>query len=282
MRSSLAAILFLIVASLGGAGAVAADEPEKEEGPFSRGFGYLGVFQVTDSNTEVRLFSNDLPLGARLNVQKDLGIANSFSVPRASLGWRFGKRHILTASYYDLSRDGVKRLDRTIELPGDIELDVGIEVATSFTFRVTKLAYTYLFHLDEKVSLGVGAGLFVSTLGAGFTVTGNVGPIQQTTEVFNESVTAPLPVFGFRITYKITRKWGVLNVWDWFFLSYGNQFQGVLGDIQLYAAHRTFKHVGFAGGINIQTTNIEFEDGDLLWQMDARLVGVLGVVTFYF
>ena len=36
------------------------------------------------------------------------------------------------------------------------------------------------------------------------------------------------------------------------------------------------------GGINIQTFDVEFDDDDLLWQLNSRLVGILGAVTFYF
>jgi hypothetical protein len=281
LRRLLVVNLFVVVASFGGAQAVAGDEP-KDAGPFARGFGYVGAFYVTQSSTEIRLFSTDLPLGARLNVEKDLGVRDSFTVPRMTLGWRFGKRHVLTGGYYDLSRDGVKRLDRTIELPGDIEFPVGVKVATTFTIRVSKLQYTYLFHRDEKVTLGIGAGLFVARLGAGLSITGNVGPQQQTPPAFHESITAPLPVFGFRLTYRITKKWGVFASSDWFLLNYNDQDKGILSDTQIYAAHRTFKHVGFAGGLNIQTFGVELEDDDLLWQLDAGLVGLLGAVTFYF
>ena len=47
-----------------------------------------------------------------------MGLRDSFTVPRVTLGWRFGNRHILTGSYYDLSREAVRRTERTIELPG--------------------------------------------------------------------------------------------------------------------------------------------------------------------
>jgi hypothetical protein len=95
-------------------------------------------------------------------------------------------------------------------------------------------------------------------------------------------VTAPLPVFGFRLTYKITKKLGILASSDWFALSYSDKYRGILSDTQIYAAHRTFKHVGFAGGLNIQAFNFEFDDDELLWQLDSGLVGFLGAVTFYF
>ncbi len=106
-RLILAASLVAIMA-FGGVRAFAADEP-KETGPFARGFGYLGAFFVTQSRTELGLFSNDLPLGTRLNLEEDLGLRDSFAVPRMTVGWRFGQRHILSGSYYDLSRDAVRR-----------------------------------------------------------------------------------------------------------------------------------------------------------------------------
>jgi hypothetical protein len=84
------------------------------------------------------------------------------------------------------------------------------------------------------------------------------------------------------LTYRLSPKWGVFASTDWFMLNYNDRYKGILNDTQLYAAHRTFKHVGFAGGLNIQTFNVEFEDDDLLWQLDARLVGFLAAVTFYF
>lgn len=281
MHRRVAVSLLVGIASLGVAPVVAADEP-REEGPFARGFGYVGAFWVTRTSNEFRLFSTDLPLGARLNVERDLGLRDSFTAPRMELGWRFGKRHILTGGYYDLSRDGTKRLERTIELPGDIEFLVGVEVATVFTVQTAKLQYTYLFHRDEKVTLGIGAGLFVARLGADLSITGHVVPARQTATAFDESVTAPLPVLGFRLAYKITPKWGVIGTTDWFLLSYNDKYEGILSDTQLYAAHRTFKHVGFAGGINIQTLNVELENDDLLWQFDGGYLGILGAVTFYF
>ena len=273
--------LLVVIASFGGPQTAAGDKSD-DTGPFARGFGYVGAFWVTRTSTEARLFSTDLPLGARLNVEDDLGVRDSFAVPRMSLGWRFGKRHVLTGGYYDLSRDGVKRLETTIELPGDITFDAGIEVRSDFTLKVSKLQYTYLFHRDEKVTLGIGAGAFVARLGTGIAGTVIVGQMQETVQVFRESVTAPLPVLGFSLTYRLTPKWGVLATSDWFLLSYNSRYEGILSDTQLYFAHRTFNHVGFAGGINLQTLNVEFDDGDLLWQLDSGLMGVLGAVTFYF
>ena len=87
---------------------------------------------------------------------------------------------------------------------------------------------------------------------------------------------------GFRLSYRITPRWGVLATSDWFLLNYNDEYKGLLTDTQLFAAHRTWKHVGFAAGINIQTFNVEILDDDLLWQLDSGGAGLLAVVTFYF
>ena len=279
-RRVLVVVALVAIAAFGNAHTSAADEPD-DSGPFARGFGYLGAFFVTQTRTELNLFSNDLPLGARLNLEEDMGLRDSFAVPRVTLGWRFGERHILSGNYYDLSREVVRRTERTIELPGGIEYPVNTELRGKFTTRVTKLQYTYLFHRDEKVSLGIGGGFYVGRLGLDLSVTDSLAPTPGL-EDFDETITAPLPVFGFRLTYKITRKLGFLASTDWFLLNYNDKYKGVLSDTQLYAAHRTFKHVGFAGGLNIQTFNVEFEDDALLWQLDSGMVGFLGAVTFYF
>jgi hypothetical protein len=272
--------LFVAVTAFGGGRAIAADDA-KDPGPFARGFGYVGAFHVTRSSTDIKIFSQNLPLGARLDIENDLGVRESFTVPRMTLGWRFGRRHVLSGGYYDLSRDGVKRLERTIVLPGDVEFPIEIEVATTLRIGLSKLQYTYLFHRDKKVTLGIGAGLFVASLGADLSATAEVGPEPQSAPAFDASVTAPLPLLGFRLTYKITERWGVIASSDWFLLSYDDRFKGILTDTQVYAAHRTFKHVGFAGGLNLQTFIVELEDDDFLWQVDGGFVGFLGAVTFY-
>jgi hypothetical protein len=271
--------LLVVAASTGLGQAAAADEDDAL--PLSRGFGYLGAFWVTRVETKLSLFSTDLPVGVRVDLNKDLGLRNSFTIPRATLGWRFGKRHLVAGGFYNLSRDGGRTLDEEIELPGGIVIPIGAEIGTSFQTEIGKVQYTYLFHRDRKVTLGVGAGLFIARLGLGVVARGNVGGGEEFAD-FDESVTAPLPVLGFRLTYQVNPKWIVLLSSDVFLLNYNDEYKGLLTDTQLYASHRTFKHVGFAAGLNLQTFNVQIDDDELFWELDEGLVGFLAAVTFYF
>ena len=100
-------------------------------------------------------------------------------------------------------------------------------------------------------------------------------------EGFDESLTAPLPVFGLRLAYRVTPRASVTATADWFFLRYDDS-SGVLEDFLVMFSHRTWKHVGFAGGLNLWTQKIEFVDDDLLLEVDQGFVGYLAAVTFHF
>ena len=250
--------------------------PGQEEHAPARGFGYLGGFFVTNVDTTVGVFSNDVPLGARVSLTQDLGFGDSETVPRATLGWRFGERHLLLGGWYNLERGNRKTLDTAIPLPPGEEFPIGATVNSTFDVDLYKLQYTWLFHRDSKVSLGLGAGLFIA--GITFEIEGE-GTFNA--QRFDTSVTAPLPVAGMRLSYHVTPRANVTATADWFFVKYGDS-KGVLGDFLVIFDHRTFKHVGFAGGLNLWTQNVDFVDDDILLEVDQGFVGYLAAVTFYF
>ncbi len=255
--------------------ATAAGQTDPEARAEKRGRAYVGAFFVTNLDTSLNIFSQDLPLGGRVDISRQLGFKSSLTVPRGNVAWRFGKRHVLGFGWYDLKREGTRTLSAEIELP-DQTIPIDASVTSFFRTAVYRLSYTWLFHNDPKVKLGFGAGLFVSRLEAG--IRAEAVFVEEAAE---QSVTAPLPVVGGRLIYNVTPKLGVLLNTDWFFLNY-NEYQGVLLDTILFADHRTFKHVGFGGGINLQTINVEVDAEDILVQLDASYVGFLAVVSFHF
>lgn len=97
---------------------------------------------------------------------------------RFELGYRFGERHRLSASYYDLAPGGAFLLDEDYALPGipplpglpelpevpDVpagsRLDYGID------FRLATLMYEYALLQDERWTVGVQGGLHWAKLSA--------------------------------------------------------------------------------------------------------------------
>lgn len=221
-----------------------------------RGFAYVGAFFVTDIDSNLAVFGQDLPLGARVDISRELGLRSSLNVPRLAVGWRFGRTrsHALSFGWYDLSREGRRNIGFEIELPDDTIIPVGIQVDSFINSEIYRVSYTWFFHDDGKVALGFGGGFFVGNLGAGIRVEGLT--LERGGE---ESLTAPLPVIGARIRYQITPKLGLLANSDWFLVDY-EQYRGVLLDLQLFVNHQTFKHVGFGAGMNLQGLDLEVDD----------------------
>ena len=93
--------------------------------------------------------------------------------------------------------------------------------------------------------------------------------------------TAPLPVVGGRLTYRVTPRLSVMATADFFFVSY-DKYKGLLADVVIFASHRTFKHVGFGAGLDLQSLGVDIDDDDFLWEIQNRFVGYLVVVTFHF
>jgi hypothetical protein len=252
------------------------DKKQRDPPTSHRGYAYIGAFFVTNIDSSLGVFVQDVPLGIRIDLSKQLKLRDSVTVPRLAVGWRFGRSHLLSFNAYDLSREGTKTIEREIEIPPDPPIPVGARVESFITSKIYRVSYTWLFHNDEKVSLGLGGGFFVADLNAG--IRWESVTLQKAEE---ESLTAPLPVIGARLRYQITPKLGLLTTSDWMFVDYQG-YRGTIVDVQLFLNHKTFKHVGFGAGLNVQSFNLEVDDEQLFWQIDNELLGFMALLTFEF
>lgn len=239
-----------------------------------RGFAYLGAFFVTNVQTHLSVFDQDLPLGTRIDLSEQLGFRDRLTVPRFALAYRLGERHVVSFGGYSLRREGTKALIDPDRFP--ILLPEGAQLKSYIETTIYRFAYTWLFHRDEKVSLGIGGGFFVGDLGAGIEIAGGGEEIAD-----DGTLTAPLPTIGGRLGYVVTPKLQVILVGDVFFINY-QQYEGVLTDLQLFAEHRTFRNVGFGAGFNYQGLSAEIDGDELFWELDTHFLGVFAGVTFHF
>jgi len=212
----------------------------------------------------------------RVDIAEQFGFREALTVPRLTIGRRFGKRHVLALGWYDLERSGEKVLFEEIDLPGKI-IPEGTAVEAFFGTEIFRLTYNWLFHKDEKVSLGIGGGFFVGNLSAGL----RLSPPLPSQDYVDDSFTAPLPVLSGSLVYRLTPKLDLLTHVDWLMVDY-EEYRGGLLDLQLFANHRTFKHVGFGGGINVQAISLDIDDEELYWQIDTDFIGLLAVESFSF
>ena len=242
---------------------------------YRRGSVRLGAFWVDGLSTQVYYGPEDRRAGLRTDLETDLGLGNSLTAFRASLVYRINKRHGFNAGYYELSLDGVKTLADSIEL-GDGRFDVGADVASDYRERIVKLAYNFIFHDDGKVMLSFAPGIhFMNT---DFSIETR-NPLVQETEA--SSTSAPLPMLGGRIVYRVTPKLSMVASADVFFLTQSSR-EGSLSDAYVVFEHQTFERVGFGAGLNRFSLNLDLVKDGNRWDWESVYTGAYLFMTANF
>lgn len=227
----------------------------------------LGVFVTqTDSQTKLNGSTDE---GSDVDMESDLGLKNSDSVFRVDGYYRFTEKHRVDFSYFDLSRDASKRIQKDIEWQDEI-YPVDTTVKASVDMTIYKIAYTYSFLQRDKGYIGASIGLYVADLGVGLSADSlKLGA--------NSGVTAPLPVLGLRGEYYLSDKWIVRASGEIFAFEYGD-FSGSLNDIYLGVDYQLFKNTAVGVGYNRVDFNLDVSkprfDGSLDWQYSGGLVFV--------
>jgi hypothetical protein len=240
----------------------------------------VGAFAIGGIKAQVYFGPTDIPIRAVIDVREDLGLRDSLVAFRSSFAYRFSKRHAMSIGYYRLKLDGIVQLARTIEI-GNSEFDVGIEVLSHFDQQITKFAYNYIFHDEGRVMLSVAPGIHFSnarlSVQALSTIPGGTGLDENE----NRSVTAPLPMIGGRLVYRLSPKWRIIALSDIFFLDRGSQ-EGQLTDTHVLVEYKANDHFSFGGGLNRYALDLQLVDDGTIWNMSNVYTGVQLYVGYNF
>jgi hypothetical protein len=264
-------LAILLIAGLG----TAIAEDDTPERSYRQGQIRAGAFFISNIDTKFMVTPAEVPIGVRIAGNQDLGLDDSKTVPRLMLSYRFSRRHRLDFGWYGLDRVATKILEREITFK-DKTFQIGTEVEAFVKTDLYKFSYTWLFHEDNKVLLGLSAGLHTATFDMGIATTDDVIALNE-----RESLTAPLPVLGVRLAYRISPKLAVIAVGDWFFLNF-DEYEGGMGDFFTIVEHRTTKHVGIGGGLNVFQLNVEFAGSDINADLRHVYAGAVAYLSFYF
>ena len=206
---------------------VAAEEGEKAK-PWERFNLNLGGF-VTTFNSDIRIGSQSSGFGIDVNGEDALGLDSSLTVFRADAVYRFtdNRRHRFDLTYIDLRRSATRTLQSDIQIK-DQTFSAGTTVDSLFDIKIIRGAYSYSLFQDERIDLGLSAGLYVMPIKIRVS-SSHSGTAEE------ESITAPLPVLGLRFDFAITPKFFLKQNIDFFYLQYQN-FQGSLLDAKIATA----------------------------------------------
>ena len=231
-----------------------------------------GGFLVRNYDTTIRLDAKGAPVGTSIDFGDTLGGESSASVARVDAYYRFNPRHRLDLSYYRISRKGSRDLDVTIQW-GDEVFAINDVIKSELDTGVLKLGYTYSFYHNDDVELGVSAGLHTSIMRA--SLSDSSGESQA------ESITAPLPVFGFLMEYHINPRWTAHLSTQYFAIDVW-KVRGLLSDTLLATEYRFTQHLGAGLGFNHYGTAVELEGDNAVLTERSSFRGFLAYVSAYF
>ncbi|MDH5221116.1 MAG: hypothetical protein OEW94_07780 [Betaproteobacteria bacterium] len=249
--------------------ALAADAPEDDRYSLS-----LGAYFVSRTNGTIRLdrtVGGIVTIGTSIDWERDLGGETSMTVPRLDGYFRFAPKHRMDFSWYKIDRGGLIVSQRGLDF-GDVTFPPGSTLDSELNTETLKATYTYSFYRAPEIETSLSVGLHVTRMDASVRSSG--GGLAE-----SNSVTAPLPVFGFRLDYAFTPKWWMRSKYELFFLDSADEYQGALSDFTIAVEHHTFKHVGFGFGLNRSSLDIEVQDPDQRGAFSSVLNGLMLYVT---
>ena len=240
----------------------------------------MGAFAIGNIKTRAYFGPVDIPLRGAIDISEDLGLKGSIVAFRSSFVYRFSKRHAMSIGYYKVNLDGIVQLARTIEL-GDSEFDIGIDVKSRYDEQITKFAYNFIFHDEGRVMLSVTPGIHFSKARLSMQALGASPGSTALDESENRSITAPLPMLGGRLVYRLSPKWQFLAASDIFFLNRGSQ-EGQLTDTHILIEYKASDHFSFGGGINRFSLDLQLVDNGRQWDWSSLHTGAHLYVGFTF
>ncbi len=211
----------------------------EQSGPWEKWSLSLGGFAASLSN-DVRIGSPGV--GAEINLENALGLESSETVLRVDAAYRFGssRRHRMDLTWFDLSREATKTLERDINIGGTI-FPVGTTVDSKFDLAFYNVRYSYSFIQDDRVDFAGSVGLHVTDFGLAVHAAG-LGTA-------GDSVTAPLPLIGGRLDVVLTDKWTMRSSVEVMYVELNN-FKGQVSDMLVAAEYRAWKNLAIGAGLN--------------------------------
>jgi hypothetical protein len=197
---------------------------------------------------------------------------------RADAVYRFTKneRHRFDFSYAGYFRNASRVLEEDLPI-GEETIEAGTKIDTTYNLQIFKFVYSWSFFYDERVDLGIGAGLYLMPI--------KVEILPESESSKGGDLTAPLPVFDLHLDFAITPKWYFRQKYNVFYLKIGN-YKGSIIDTELDIEYRFWKYAGVGLGWNnfqVAVQNDKSSDSFLNFngKVETSYNGIIFYAKFY-
>ena len=236
-----------------------------------------GGYLVSHNETTVSA-TTDYLVGAKINLQDDLGMDTKTDSFRLDGHYRFNDHHKIEFSYYRIHTDSTLALDEDLEWDGDV-YQAGATISSMLNMDIYKLNYAYSFYHSKEVELSLAAGLHMMDIETGLQGDANVNN-GGNVEYVNGDTTflAPLPVIGFRVDYAVTPRFHIAGAIDYFGISI-DQYSGSFVDLLINAEYQAFDNFGVGAGLNVTSLEATVDDGTE-YELNQNISGFLVYLSY--
>jgi len=211
-------------------------------------------------------------VAAAIDFEKGLGMDDSNVVPFIGFRWRFADRWSFDMSYFEIDRNGKKRLQYNIEW-GDDVYQAGTVVKSRLYVSDLRATVNYSFFQRSDKELGVGFGLHAMKLD------GTID--EKTLGQEREDVLAPLPVASFYANLALTERWAMTTRLDWLSIKY-DKFEGDLRSIGIDFIYQASRHVSMGFGLRTLNLDVDYTGDSYIAGMTLDLEGPEAFVSYSF
>jgi len=242
---------------------------------FKLSFG--GMF-VTNFSTQMQITKHPLPFSLLVDTDKNLGMQYETGVFRLDGIYRFDDVHSIDFSYYRVTSNGKKVVEKEFIWGDDYTIGAGADVASYFNMSIYKINYGYSFYHNDKVELMLNAGLHITTLDLGLSASGNVkdkdGALVAGVYKESASGTIPLPVFGFKGEYSINKSLFVKYKSEYFALKF-DAYKGVFISNTLGMEYKFSGHYSLGAGFSASKMHLEGKGERVDYEVENSLAGLI-------
>lgn len=233
----------------------------------------LGFF-LTSFDTSLRVDNRDIDIGTGIDLENDLGLDDSETIVWTAATWRFARRHRLGITYFQLGRDATVTANKDLKVDNEI-IPVGATVTTKFDMDVVPIAYTYSFIKTPKHELSGSFGLHWNSInfeiqGAAFIQ--NAGADGKA----SAKAAAPMPLFGVRYDYYVTKRWHAGVHAQYFDISISEDtfsFAGSIANVRVSTEYWLYNNFGIGAAINYFSLDVDVDDSEWKGTFDYEYFG---------
>ncbi len=229
----------------------------------------VGGYALSGFDANITLEDADSGAGISISPIETLGMDFNTTVFRIDGGYRFTRTHSMQFSWYRIASRGTKVLGEDIKWD-DITIPATATVSSELKYDIVKLGYLWSFYHNDKVEMGVGAGVHVTRLSLLMNAT-FAGSELETQDV---NTTVPLPVVMFVIAYQINDKWRWVVDDQWFSMNF-ERIQGSYNDNTVRVEYQAWKNVSLGLGVGVNNLYIEDANNDYVFKYRNRIAGVM-------